>query len=64
MPHPTTEPEVDKTKLRSFTCAECGEVRNLLDFYDDEHEVYWTKDMSIYIDHGAGKKALAERPRP
>lgn len=38
--------------LRDFPCNICGEVRNLLDFYDEVHEVWFTKDMGIYIDHG------------
>lgn len=54
--------ETDKTRLRSFTCSVCGETRNLLDFYDGEHEVYLTKDMTTYIDHGQGKRALEGSP--
>lgn len=51
--------DIDKSKLRSFACDICGEVKNILDFYDGEHKVYLKKDGGIYIDHGEGAKALA-----
>lgn len=53
-----TEEPIDKSRLRSFACDTCGEVRNVLDFYDDTHKVYLKKDGGIYIDHGQGAKAL------
>lgn len=66
MPNESTEEVAgkgfDKGRLRAFTCAECGETRNLLDFYDDVHKVYLTVDMGVYVDHGAGKRALEMMP--
>lgn len=53
---PTTE-EVQtdvetEVKLKSFTCETCGETRDLMAFYDDEHVVWIGKDLSIIVDHG------------
>lgn len=59
------KPDTDKNRVKSFTCAECGETRNLMDFYDESpqvHHVYLTREMTTYIDHGAGKAALEAYP--
>lgn len=60
-PTATTETPTETRKpgsnLRSFTCSTCGELRNLLDFYDDVHSVWITTEMGVHIDHGEAAPA-------